>query len=320
LHELYSKVKNYGNVKLIVSCRTSDFNSFRRIIEFFDIKIFEVSEIDNREISKISEQFPVIASMNSLGKYKELLKTPLYIDIIVKQAENIDKIENESQLRDYIWSNIITLRGKTQRYNLKHNNVVEVIEKIVFDRAKRFLLGSNIKQYDSKIVDALLSENVIIKNRETIRLKLDLFEDIVFERFFDEKFEECKGDFNLFFKNIGEMGRSGFRRYQIWVSNKLLVKENRNKFLANILFSEKTPKFWKRQTYIGLIKSRHSEEFFIEYKNLIISKGLLVEFVNITNLYGFEIDNNNIKNKYNIFGHMKNIKLKMNYIDLITHI
>ena len=50
-----------------------------------------------------------------------------------------------------------------------------------------------IKQYDSKIVDALLSENVIIKNRETIRLKLDLFEDIVFERFFDEKFEECKG-------------------------------------------------------------------------------------------------------------------------------
>lgn len=227
LHELYSKVKNYGNVKLIVSCRTSDFNSFRRIIEFFEIKIFEVSEIDNREISKISEQFPVIASMNSLGKYKELLKTPLYIDIIVKQAENIDKIENESQLRDYIWSNIITLRGKTQRYNLKHNNVVEVIEKIVFDRAKRFLLGSNIKQYDSKIVDALLSENVIIKNRETIRLKLDLFEDIVFERFFDEKFEECKGDFNLFFKNIGEMGRSGFRRYQIWVSNKLLVKENR---------------------------------------------------------------------------------------------
>gem|GEM_PF-286449 len=295
LHELYQISNKFKNIRIIASCRTSDFNSFIKINETFEIKLFEVSELNEIEINEISKKYPIISKMTSITTYKELLRNPLYINIIVSNLKNIDDIVNENQLREYIWNNVICLKSKAKDFNLKHNEIINVVESIVFDRASNFLLGSNEKLYDSNIIKALLSENVLIRNGKTVRLKYDVFEDIAFEQYFDNEFDECKGDYQSFFDSISKIGRCVFRRYQIWISNKLLAKENRAKFLREIVFSNETPEDWKKQTQIGLVKSRYSTHFFEEYKDLLVSTGLLFEFLKITNLYGFEIDNDSFK-------------------------
>lgn len=94
-----------------------------------------------------------------------------------------------------------------------------------------------------------------------------------------------------FFAAISTMGRCVYRRYQIWVSNKLLCKENRNTIINSLVFSNNTPDEWKKETMVGLIRSRFSNCFFTENSDAIIKNGLLNRFIHLTNLYGFEINN-----------------------------
>ena len=70
------------------------------------------------------------------------------------------------------------MKSETKKYNIKVSNVRKAIEKIVFDRAKKFILGVSEKDIDSNIISALISEEIVIRNKEGIRLKYDIFEDI----------------------------------------------------------------------------------------------------------------------------------------------
>lgn len=300
LHELYDISSKYPNIKIISSCRTSDFTSFIRINDIFKMTTFEVPELTEKEITQISEHYPIISKMTSIPKYKELLKNPLYINIIVSNINNIDEIESENQLREYIWNNVICLKNKANILGLQHNEIMQVVESIVFDRATNFLLGSSETLYNSKIINALISEDILIRSGKKVRLKYDIFEDITFEQYFDSMFDKCQGDYGSFYNSISDIGRCVYRRYQIWISNKLLAKENREKFIAEILFSDKTPDEWRKQTQIGLVKSRFSKSFFEEYSEELISKEVINDYIKITNLYGFEIDNESFKKYINM--------------------
>lgn len=76
------------------------------------------------------------------------------------------------------------------------------------------------------------------------------------------EFSKCKGRYSEFFDEIEKFGRCIYRRYQIWISNKLLAKNNRERFLFELVFSDKMPQMWRKQTEIGLVKSRFSAPFF----------------------------------------------------------
>lgn len=119
-------------------------------------------------------------------------------------------------------------------------------------------------------------------------MKYDIFEDICFENHFDNLYEDCRGNYQEFYEEIQGIGRCIYRRYQIWISNKLLGTNNRANFLARLIFNNESSKEWKKQTIIGIIKSRHCEEFFTEYSTQIAEPDLLKEFIKTTNLFGFD--------------------------------
>jgi hypothetical protein len=279
---LYECTKNYPSARIITSCRTSDKKAFIKIEGNYSIHSYEVSELTVSEQLAIATKYPIIKKMLDINSYAELLKSPLYINLIVTKITNIDNIYDENQLREYIWHNVICLNDK---------NIREVIESIVFTRAREFLVGVLSANYDTKTISKLISENIIVRNGNTVRLKYDVFEDICFEQYLDNEFDKSKGKYDSFFKRIEAFGRCIYRRYQIWISNKLLAKCNRDKFLYELIFSKKMPLFWRNQTEIGLVKSRFCTEFFGENGQAIIKNGLLGEFVKMTNLYAFEMQN-----------------------------
>ena len=279
---LYDYTKQYPTAKIITSCRTSDKNAFIKIERNYNVHIYEVPDLTIAEQSKIAKKYSIIKAMLDMNLYAELLKSPFYINLIVSKIANIDNIMDENQLRDYIWQYIICLDD---------GDVKKVIESIVFTRAKNFLLGVSSMDYDTRIIKKLVSKGIVIKNEKSIRLKYDIFEDICFEQYLDAEFNKCKGRYDVFFEEIEKFERCIYRRYQIWISNKLLAKNNREKFLFELVFSDKMPQNWKKQTEIGLVKSRFCSQFFSEYGKTIISRGMLNDFIRITNIYAFEINN-----------------------------
>lgn len=279
---LYECTKKYDKVHIVTSCRTSDKSAFMKIEANYSVGSYEIGELTLEEISAISAQYPIIGKMARLNSYQQLLKSPLYIDIIVKKIHDFNDITDENQLREYIWQHVICMNDS--RYK-------EIINSIVITRAKNFSVGVNVNKYESKIIQKMISEGILVQNDRTVRLKYDVFEDICFEQYFDELFDECKGNYAEFFAEIETLGRCVYRRYQIWIENKLLAKNNRQKFLYGLIFAESMPSFWRKQTEIGLVKSRHSNSFFEDYGTAIIQNKRLNEFIGVANLYAFEVRN-----------------------------
>lgn len=282
LCSLYEYTKQYPKAKIITSCRTSDKKAFIKIECNYNVNVYEVPDLTIAEQSVIAKKYSIIKTMFDMNLYAELLKSPFYVNLIVSKITNIDNIMDENQLRDYIWQYIICLDD---------GNIKKVIESIVFTRAKNFLLGVFSMDYDAGIIKKLVSEGIVIRNEKSIRLKYDIFEDICFEQYLDAEFDKCKGRYDLFFEEIEKFDRCIYRRYQIWISNKLLAKNNRERFLFELVFSDKMPQNWRKQTEIGLVKSRFCGQFFSEYGKTIISRGMINDFIKITNIYAFEINN-----------------------------
>lgn len=288
LQYLYDMAAEYQNVYIVTSCRTSDKNAFIKLETNFSIKIYEVGDITEDELALLMKQYPIIHKMYKTKLYVDLLKSPFYINLIVSNSMDIDDIGDENSLREYIWKNIICLDEKSRMYGILSNKVIETVEKIVFERARKFMLGIHKDDIDRDIMHALLSEGVIAQQGDYIRLKYDIFEDICFEHYFDKAFDLCKGKYKTFYDEIENLGRCVYRRYQIWISNKMFIQVNRDKFLYSLTFSDEIPQSWKRQTEIGIVKSRFCDNYFEEQGPEILEQGMLFDFVKNINLFAFE--------------------------------
>lgn len=288
LQYLYDMAAEYQNVYIVTSCRTSDKNAFIKLETNFSIKIYEVGDITEDELALLMKQYPIIHKMYKTNSYVDLLKSPFYINLIVSNSMDIDNIGDENSLREYIWKNIICLEEKSRMYGILSNKVIETVEKIVFERARKFMLGIHKDDIGRDIMHALLSEGVIAQQGDYIRLKYDIFEDICFEHYFDKAFDLCKGKYKTFYDEIENLGRCVYRRYQIWISNKMFIQVNRDKFLYSLTFSDEIPQSWKRQTEIGIVKSRFCDNYFEEQGSEILEQGMLFDFVKNINLFAFE--------------------------------
>lgn len=280
LDSLLERLRELDNTYLICSCRSSDLGAFIKTISKYNVVEYKIKPIDKATLTDISKKLPTLKKIIKNSKYDSLLVNPFYINFLTK-LNDFNSIQDEDQLRKKIWKEIICLNDSA---------IETIITNIVLERATRFILYSDAARYDKNLIDKLLSMDVLIENENGIRLKYDIFEDICFEQYIDNLFNKSKSDYSLFFKEMEKLGRCIYRRYQIWIENKLFSKTNRQKFLYTLISTETIPSHWKQQSIIGIIKSIYCQDFFEEYSLEIVNNGLLSTFIHITNIYGFEID------------------------------
>ena len=286
LFQLYNNAVNYEHVHIITSCRSSEKNAFLKIESTFSIKSIELDVLGNHDINRIASKYPAIMHLKENPVYEQILNIPFYLDLIISKVGDKTEIENINSFRGYIWSEIICL-GKNNTYSeIESTEIRKTIEYIVLERAKSFSSGVLEDDLDAKIVSILDSNGIIARNSNKVRLKYDIFEDICFERLIDNEFDLCKGQYTDFFTSIEVFGRCVYRRYQIWVENKLFTRDNREKFLYNLLYTDNIPSKWKDQTIIGILKSDSCKDFFSEYEDTINGE-LLIRFLKLENLYAF---------------------------------
>lgn len=290
LAELFECCSRYNNVRIIASCRSYDINAFVDLIKNYRIFCHPINDIAQDELLKVAKVFPVIRTALGIENYKKILVVPFYLNLLTG-FEDISNINDENEFRELIWK---------ERICLKDPSLSNDITNIVLDRAKLLVVGVKESNYDHEIVEKLISHGVIVRIGDTLRMAYDIFEDICFEHYIDDCFVYSKGNYNQFFEKLNELGECVYRRYQIWIDDKLLSKDNREKFIYQLLFTSKLPQKWQNQTIIGLIKSRHGDLFFDDYGQTIIENGLIDEFIDITNLYGFEINHYFEKKDYTL--------------------
>ena len=274
------RIDKIDKAHLLCSCRTSELALFTKIFKKYKkVQYCEIEPVNIEQLKKISKEKPILAKFIKNPKYKPLLRTPFYINNLIA-CGNDDSVNGLSKLRLKIWNDIICLK--------EPNKFAKMITNIVRERATNFLLYVDTTKYKNNLINELCKYNILIKNEKGVRLKNDIFEDICFEQYIDNLFNESKCEYSSFFKKLEKLGKCIYRRYQMWIEDKLFSKVNRKNFLYKIVSNESIPKFWRKESIKGIIKSTYSKDFFNEYE-LKIAKNIK-EFIDITNLYGFEID------------------------------
>ena len=297
LQTLYEIAIKHNNADIVTTCRTSDKNAFIKIEANYDIKIYQLQELSEQEISMVAEQYSVIKKILNIDTYTQLLKSPFYLNLIISKINSVNDIKDINEFRNHIWYNLICLQSKSLPSNVKSQDIRNTVNTIVFVRAKEFLTGISKEKLSHDVLKVLLSEGVIIESEDNVRLKYDIYEDICFEKCIDNLFEECKGNFMQFFSKLENLGRCVYRRFQIWIENKLFTKMNQEKFLHKLLFSQSVSEVWKQQTMIGIVKSRFCNDFFEKYGEKIVEDNLIIDFIKTVNAFSFELSIFTLQNK-----------------------
>lgn len=295
IDRIYNLASRYKNVVMLASCRTNDWSAFIHLqahVEFYTCNIELLSE---QEIDQIAARFPKIRTIRERSKYSPLLKKLFYVNLFVERNVSVDDIDTINDLQEYIWENELCLKNKKLDHIVDYNKVRETVETIALDRAKEFLIGVDVDQLDVKAIHALESGGIITVRGNRARFKYDIYEDICFEHFFDKKFTECRGNYEEFFSFVEGLGRCAYRRYQIWVEDKLFTQVSRNKFLYELIIRQGFSEEWKDNTIVGITKSNYCEDFFNEYGSTL-DISLLERFIDLTNLYSFSIKSTSLKN------------------------
>ncbi|SDB33908.1 SMEK domain-containing protein [Eubacterium oxidoreducens] len=288
LQELYIVASKHKDVFVLSSCRTSDKAAFLKIENMFSVKNFTVDLLNDVQLSRVCEKYNVIKTLAKQNGYSQLLRTPFYLNLIISKVKNPNEISDINEFRNLVWEKVICLDGIDLPRNIQKKDVQNAVISIVTKRATDFLTGIYIDEVGTEIFKILQSHGIITMCDENrIRLKYDIFEDICFEKMLDKYYVDCRGDYSVFFSNVNSLGKCSYRRYQIWIENKLFTKNNREAFLYSILNTESTPEDWKYQTIIGIVKSDFCSEFFSEHE-LQLSFNVLNEFIKLTNLFAFE--------------------------------
>lgn len=280
---LFERIGQIDNAHIVASCRSSEISRFVRFTGKPESVTYETHPISSEELKKIINAVPNLRCFAEDQRYRCLTQNPFYLHFL-STVPGLATAKDVNGVRKRIWREVICAGNPAY---------ANTVTKIVLDRAKKFVLGVSRENYssdDAGCIDVLLREGVLVQIGDTqkIRLKYDIFEDICFEQYIDKLFEESKGNLNVFSDQLDELGRCAFRRYQIWVENKLFASEDRESFLYDLVFEE-MPFSLKEQTRIGIIKSNYCADFFGHYGDDLVERGDFVDFVRLTNLYGFSI-------------------------------
>ena len=289
VQSLLKEIKRYPNLYFMASCRSCDVSAFIKLLGLFSIKKYVVELITDNELNELCKKYPVIKEAAETGKYSELIRSPFYINEIVSKDVNLSESSDVNAFRTFIWKECICLNRKAVEKGVPTNEVVRTVKRLALERSKRFTTGIPEDEIDLKILELLRSNNVVTDKDSLVRLKYDIYEDICFEKVFDEEFDDCRGRYLAFFNNIEKMGNGVYRRYQIWISNKLLARVNRDKFLQTLVFDNEISPEWHRNTIIGLVKSPFCISFFKEQGTNLIEKKMVPELVEVANLFSFEM-------------------------------
>ena len=113
---LYSVVKKYENSYIVTSCRKSDKNAFLKLESNYSIQTYNIDDINEEELNKIKNKYPIIKSISENKSYSELLKTPFYINLIISKSIDVENINDINKFRKYIWEYIICLKEKCKDF------------------------------------------------------------------------------------------------------------------------------------------------------------------------------------------------------------
>ena len=131
-------MKGHNNIFIITSCRTCDRTAFVKIENIYQIKRYDIFLLSDKQIIKVAQKYKIVQKLWDAKGYVQLLRSPFYLNLLVKEIKDFKKISDIDGFRNLIWNDIMCMSGKTFPQGITHSAVREAIEKITLSATLLF--------------------------------------------------------------------------------------------------------------------------------------------------------------------------------------
>jgi len=248
-----------NNWKIIFTTR-EDF------LEDLNYQFFEIYKIVPLNINLQNLEQDELDSISSAYSFKlpedpkllELIKNPFYLSEYLKFYKDNEQLDYES-FRDNLWNKNIK-KSKPARE--------QCFLQIACKRADegQFFINPDC---ESSILDELLGDGILGYETAGYFIAHDIHEEWALEKKIEIEFIKKENNKD-FFKKIGQ-ALAIRRSFRSWISKKLLLEDEETKiFVEEIINNGEIEPFWKDEILISVLLSDYSDNFFNNFKDLLL--------------------------------------------------
>lgn len=185
--ELLDEARNYPQMTVVLACRTFDLENDDRIRKLVEGTIsvahpFTVSFLSGEEVDGVLEKCGIEPSTLSQAQ-KELLKVPLNLKLYT-QIQPSSSFTTEIDLLEMFWEHKQDkLRGHISDYEKLHIVLNEILAEMTEKQALSVSARKYLDPYRN-IIESLLTEGVLVLERNRLSFFHESFYDYLFARMF----------------------------------------------------------------------------------------------------------------------------------------
>lgn len=276
--QLLAVIEEIGDLKLILTSRSYAVNV---ITQKFGIKkelisLIEIPKLSDDELKEIEIVFPQLSSLFATKEIKEVMRSPKYLEFGLNAIHKDDfKSGSKVSLTDFknkLWSQII--ENSTVVRNGLPRKRGKSFSHIATGRARSMQLffEPNDDEIDFEAVEALLNDNVIIKNQNIYEFSPshDILEDWALIRHISNIEKKLVNKDELFAR-LGNQP-SMRRAFRLWVEELILSDiETVVSLTKKTLDNSELENYWTDEILTAIFRSNYCEPFFAQFKEELLS-------------------------------------------------
>lgn len=297
-------IKNSWSI--LFTTRLSYLDDLRfQFIEIFRLpfKQVDINNLTEPELDSLSETFKFQLPKND--RLRIIIRNPFYLNEYLKNYRSLDDTINYSEFKNVLW--LKKIQNSSYRKQNVHINREECFLAIVKERSDSGNFFVNPNKCKAEILSFLQTDEIIGYNSTNggYFITHDIYEEWGLNKIIERAYLKAKSSKD-FLSKIG-LSLSIRRAFRIWLSDKLIEQPNEIKvFIDNIFLDDNIDQNWKDEALVSILLSNYSDEFFVQFHDLVIENeySILKKVIFLLRIACKEVDTN----VYKLLG--KNIDLK----------
>ena len=278
---------------IIFTTRLSYLDDLRfQFIEVFRLpfKQIDISNLTEPELTSLSEEFKFQLPKNV--RLKKIILNPFYLNEYLKNYNSIDNTINYSEFKNILWlKKIQNSSYRKQNTHIKREECFLAIIKEKSDSGDFFVNPSGcLSETLSHLQrDEIIGYNSVIGG---YFITHDIYEEWGLNKLIERTYLQTKS-YNEFVSEIG-LSLTIRRAFRIWLSDKLIENlDEVKKFIENVFIDQSINQTWEDEALVSILLSDYSDEFFIQFHDLIIKDeySILKKAIFLLRIACKEVDN-----------------------------
>lgn len=277
-HLFLARVSEDNTWRVILTCRQHAASMVRDAF-LTPLNISAVEEavplLDDTELDQAIQHFPLLRSVATHPRTKELLRNPYYLDKACSvdwSKESTAEPLDQGRLREILWRQVVVREDvRTEGINFQRD---KCFQEIALQRARSLQSFVPVAAGQEAATQALIADDLLVLEPTTnhVAPAHDVLEDWSLMRWISATFDITGNVAEQFFKTLGH-ALPIRRSYRHWLRETIVDGKtpNLHSFIDAVLTTSSIGSYWKDETLASILMSSEAPRFIQDHEASLLA-------------------------------------------------